>query len=96
MNRRKTQRGFVQGEGEDGLEATQARDAITFICTSHSRDGVRLGVSRRLAGSKMFLVDVDVDVDTRKGYLLWSTDGTCIQLTTLAVWNPVAQTKVKR
>lgn len=35
-----------------------------LTCTSHSRDGVRLGVSRRLAGSKMFLVDVDADVDT--------------------------------
>lgn len=65
-DRRKTRCGFVRGEGEDGLEATeaQAREAITFICTSHSRDGVRLGVSRRLAGSKMFLVDMDVDVDT--------------------------------
>lgn len=35
-----------------------------LTCTSHSSDGVRLGVSRRLAGSKMFLMDVDVDVDT--------------------------------
>lgn len=35
-----------------------------LTCTLHSSDGVRLGVSRRLAVSKMFLMDVDVDVDT--------------------------------